>query len=139
MKKILVIVAGLVLSSGLYAQSAKSNCKKVDNFWATIDANRYVLNGNLCTAKGTSPDTFQQYVVDHANGKYGTVTNKSLTSNGKTVVVNGFLKVDKVGQVAPGTAIQGGQTLSEFLTDIWDQLINGKAETTSQFLPIDNK
>ena len=133
MKKILFVVAGLVLSAGLYAQASQKNCKSLDNFWVTIDGNRYVVNGNLCLVKDAKDAVpVQQYIVDHAGSGY-VPANIGLTLDGKTSFFNGFLEIKKAGEV-----YVEGTTLKEALKNLYDQLVNGKA-TTSGFKPIDSK
>jgi hypothetical protein len=133
MKKALVIVLGLVFSAGLYAAKTDGNCKFFTNFLTTLSGKKYVLNGNVCVKLGTSTETMEDYVANNADGKYKTVTNRAMTLSGKAYILNGWMKVEKAEDVAPE-----GQTLSEFLKDIFSQLWNNKGHE-SEIKPIDSK
>ena len=95
MKKSLVFLAGLALSTGLYAQ----NCYDLTNRVTTIGYQSYVLNGSICKSDGTTKtaiEPIEKYIIGHADGTLDDFTNKILTFDGETfILVQGSLMITK--------------------------------------------
>ena len=127
MKKILVVMTGLALSFSLHA-AKKSNCMDLSNTSTTISGVQYLVSGNVCMFSGTSTESFESFIVDHADGKaYSFQGLNYTTSKGKTALVSGAITVQKVTVVKPVVVTSAGpqDTLGEFLTDIFRQLTTG--------------
>lgn len=125
MKKILLAVVGLVLSTGLYAAS---DCKELKNFVTSIDGNKYLLNGNLCKSDGKATGTLESYIVfagsEYNGQKNSNVGPVSLTFNKQTILLKGNLAVAKLPK-------ETTTSVFDFFADFFSQVIKNPARSSS--------
>lgn len=142
MKKILVVVVGLVMSAGLCAETTSVCLKDYHNSTATFGGKTYIFSTEgLCGAVLTTSDAktklipVQTYAAQIAGkGPQTLPANISMTLLDQTVKLSGKVTVVKVSDES-----EGYPSLIACFADIISQLFSGSGSTTSQFQPIDSK
>lgn len=100
MKKLLIIFIGLNLCLGLYAQQPTVPAEQYISVntptTVILDGRHYTLVGDLWVKEGRpSQNTIQKYIVDYADKGLNKVSDLSLTFEGKTVLIRGYLVVNQ--------------------------------------------